>query len=160
MNYDSSIYIYWSNACNSNDFFELRLFNDYTTSHFLFEMGENSVNQNSRKITTNNPYLFIRNYANVNGVRDSYRPMPSYDISNIYFHWDIMESYNYVCEIEEIMTNNKSATVLMKEYLLNDMKVFRLNDGNQHCKFWFTNKGMKIIPVWYKRLLVEYVMFY
>jgi LPS sulfotransferase NodH len=50
--------------------------------------------------------------------------------------------------------------IKMKEYGLNDMKLFRLNDGNQHCKIWFTNDGINIIPIWYKRLLVEYVMFY
>jgi hypothetical protein len=94
MNYDSSIYIYWSNAGNSNDFFELSLVNDYKISHFSFEMGANSDNLNSRQITKNNPYLFIRNYANVNGVYDSYNPMPNYDINNLYFHWDVMESYN------------------------------------------------------------------
>jgi hypothetical protein len=63
-------------------------------------MGVNSDNLNSRQISKNNPYLFIRNYANVNSVYDSYNPMPSYDLSNLYFHWDVMESYNYVCEVD------------------------------------------------------------
>jgi hypothetical protein len=40
------------------------------------------------------------------------------------------------------------------------MKLFRVNEGNQHCKIWFTNDGINIIPMWFKRLLVEYVMFY
>jgi hypothetical protein len=71
-----------------------------------------------------------------------------------------MENYNYVCEVEGIMTNSKSGAALMKEYGLNDMKIFRLNDGTQHCKFWFTNDGVNIIPLWFKRLLIEYVMFY
>jgi hypothetical protein len=57
--------------------------------------------------------------------------MPSYDRNNLYFHWD-MESYNEVCEIENVMTNNKSGTVLMKEYGVNDLKLFRLNDEDQH----------------------------
>jgi hypothetical protein len=47
-------------------------------------MGEDCVNQNPRKITKNNPYLFIRNYSNLNGVYDSYNTMPSYDINNLY----------------------------------------------------------------------------
>jgi hypothetical protein len=86
--------------------------------------------------------------------------MPSNDINSLYFHWDAMESDNYVCEIESIVTNSKSRAVLIKEYGVNDMKVFRLNDGDQHCKIWFTNHGMNIIPLWFKRLLVEEVMFY
>jgi hypothetical protein len=48
----------------------------------------------------------------------------------------------------------------MKEYGMNDVKLFRVNDGNQHCKFWFTNDGMNIIPMWFKRLLIEYAMLY
>jgi hypothetical protein len=71
-----------------------------------------------------------------------------------------MENYNYVCEIDNIMANNKSATVTMKEYGLNDIKLCRLNDGNQHCKFWLTNDRMNSIPMWFKRLLEEYLMFY
>jgi hypothetical protein len=86
--------------------------------------------------------------------------MPSYDINNVYFHWDIMENYNYVCEIENIMTNNKSGAVMMKEYELNDIKLFGLNDRDQHCKILFANNGMNIIPLWFMRLLVKYVMFY
>ena len=58
--------------------------------------------------------------------------MPSYDINSLYFHWDILESDNYVCEIESFTTNSKSGAVLIKEYGVNDMKVFRLNDGAQH----------------------------
>jgi hypothetical protein len=81
-------------------------------------------------------------------------------MSSVYFHWDILESDNYVCEMENVMTNNKSGIVLMKEYELNDVKLFKLNEGNQHCKFWFINDGMNIIPMWFKRLLIEYVMFY
>jgi hypothetical protein len=68
-------------------------------------------------------------------------------LSNIYFHWDVIESYTYVCEIESVSTNNKSGAVCMKEYGLNDVKLFRLNEGNQHCKFWFINDGMNIIPM-------------
>jgi hypothetical protein len=86
--------------------------------------------------------------------------MPSYDLSYLYFHWDVIENYNYVCEIENAVTNSKSGAVSMKEYGLNDMKLFRVNEGDQHCKIWFTNDGINIIPLWFKRLLVEYVMFY
>jgi hypothetical protein len=74
--------------------------------------------------------------------------MPSYDINSLYFHWDIVESDNYVCEIESVVTNSKSGAVLIKEYGVNDMKVFRLNDGAQNCKIWFTNNGTDIIPLW------------
>jgi hypothetical protein len=72
--------------------------------------------------------------------------MPSYDINSLYFHWDILESDNYVCKVEE--------------YEGNDVKLFRLTDGTQHCKIWFTNDGINIIPIWFKRLLLEYVIFY
>jgi hypothetical protein len=58
------------------------------------------------------------------------------------------------------MTNSKSGAVLMKEYELHDIKLFRLNDGDQYCKIWFPNNGINIIPLWFKRLLIEYVMFY
>jgi hypothetical protein len=81
-------------------------------------------------------------------------------MSNVYFHWDITELDTYVCEIESVMTNNKSGVVLMKEYKLTDVKLFRVNDGCQHCQIWFTNDGVNIIPMWFKRLLIEYVMFY
>jgi hypothetical protein len=97
------------------------------------------------------------NYSNIN---NSYQPLDNYDLSNLYFHWDILDNYNYVCEIESIMTNSKSGAILMKEYRINDMKLFRLNDGIQHCKFWFTNDGINITPIWFKRLLIEYIMFY
>jgi hypothetical protein len=160
MNYDSSIYIYWSNAGNSTDTFEFRMVNDYTINHFTFYGGGSSVNQNAMNLTKNYPYLFIHCYNNVDGTYDSYNPMSSYDLSNLYFHWDIMENYNDVCEVEGIMTNSKSGAILMKEYGINDMKRFRLTDGNQHCKIWFTNDGINIIPIWFKRLLVEYAMFY
>jgi hypothetical protein len=84
--------------------------------------------------------------------------MPSYDINHLYFHWDIIEYDNYVCEVEN--TSDNKGIIKMKEYGLNDMKLFRLNDGTQHCKIWFTNDGINITPIWYKRLLVEYFMFY
>jgi hypothetical protein len=45
-----------------------------------------------------------------------------------------MELDTYVCEVESVMTNNELEVVLMKEYRLSYMKVFRLNDENQHCK--------------------------
>jgi hypothetical protein len=81
-------------------------------------------------------------------------------LSNLFFHWDVTESDTYLCEIEGVSTNLKSETVLMKEYDLHGIKLVRLNEGDQHCKFWFTNDGMNIIPIWFKRLLIEYVMFY
>jgi hypothetical protein len=84
----------------------------------------------------------------------------NYDLRSLYFHWDISESDNYICEVENIMTNSGFGYVKMKEYGLYDIKLFRLTDGNQHCKIWFTNDGINIIPLWFKRLLVEYVMFY
>jgi hypothetical protein len=105
-------------------------------------------------------YIFWHKAGSSN---DRYNPMPSEienDLSNLYFHWDIMENYNYVCERENVLMNSKSGTVKMKEYGLNDMKMFRLNDVTQHCKIWFSNDGMNIIPMWCKRLLVELVMFY
>jgi hypothetical protein len=85
-NYDSKIYIYWNNPGNSSDFFEFSLVNEYTIGHFSFMGGEDSVNQNAKNITKNNSYLFIFCYSNTNGVYDSYNPMPSYDINNLYFH--------------------------------------------------------------------------
>jgi hypothetical protein len=139
MNYDNSIYFNWYNAGDSSDFFEFRLVNDYTIGHFSFDMGENSDNLKARKITKNNPYLFIRNYGNLNSVYDIYRLIPSYNINNIYFHWDIMEYDNYVCKMKNITTKNKSRPVLMKEYGLNDMKVYRSDNNNQHCKTRFKN---------------------
>jgi hypothetical protein len=48
----------------------------------------------------------------------------------------------------------------MKEYGLKDVKLLRLNDGTQHCIIWFTNDGINIISLWFKRFLIEYVMFY
>jgi hypothetical protein len=86
MNYDSSIYIYWSNAGNSSDFFEFSIINDYTIDHFSFYGGGSSDNQNAMNLTKSNPYLFIYCYNNANGVYDSYNPMPSYYINNLYFH--------------------------------------------------------------------------
>jgi hypothetical protein len=38
--------------------------------------------------------------------------------------------------------------------------MLRLDVRAQYCKIWFTNDGMNIIPLWFKKLLVEYVMFY
>jgi hypothetical protein len=99
-------------------------------------------------------------WTTIFGVYDRYDPLDDCDMSNIYFHWDIMESDNFVCEIESVVTNSKSGVVLAKEFGLNDMKLFRVNDGTQHCKIWFTKDGMNIIPMWFKRLLIKYVMFY
>jgi hypothetical protein len=147
IDYDNSIYIYWSNADNSTDTFEFRMVNDYTINHFSFYGGASSVNQNAMNLTKNNPYLFIHCYSNVDGTYDSYSPMSSYDLRNLYFHWDAMESDSYICEVEGIMINKKSGAVVMKEYRINDVKLFRLTDGNQHCKIWFTNDGMNIIPL-------------
>jgi hypothetical protein len=42
MDYDNSIYIYWSNAGNSSDTFEFSFVNDYTIGIFHF-MGEQIV---------------------------------------------------------------------------------------------------------------------
>jgi hypothetical protein len=89
---------------------------------------------------------------NYNCVYDSYQSIPGYDKSNLYFHWVITKSDNYVCEIEEIITNHKPSTILIKEYRLNGIKLFRLDDGNQHCKIWFIKDGMNIIIMWF----VEY----
>jgi hypothetical protein len=47
MNYDNSIYIYWSNPGNSTDTFEFKMVNDYTCGHFSFYGGGNSDNQNA-----------------------------------------------------------------------------------------------------------------
>jgi hypothetical protein len=98
--------------------------------------------------------------GNYNGVYDSYQPLGNYGLSNIFFHWDIAESDTYACVIEGVSPRNKSGIVLMKEYRLNDVKLNKVNEGNQSCKFWFTNDGMNIIPMWFKRILIEYVMFY
>jgi hypothetical protein len=81
-------------------------------------------------------------------------------MSNVYVYWNRIESDNYVCEVESAMTNNKLCLVVMKEYGVSDMKIFRVNDDTQHCKIWFPNDGMNIIPMWSKSILVEYVMFY
>jgi hypothetical protein len=141
------IRIDWYNTSGSDDDFEFRLYNEYTISHFELDDGADSVNSNAKKLNKDNHGLNMLPLGNYNGVFDNYQPLSNYDLSNIFFHWDIIESYNYVCEIENVMTNNKSGTVLMKEYGLNDLKLFRLNEGNQHCKFWFTNDGMNIIPI-------------
>jgi hypothetical protein len=77
MNYDDSMYIFWHNAGNSSDSFEFRFVNDYTIGYFSFDMGEDSINQNARKITKNTPYIFIRKNANLNSFYDSYQPVPS-----------------------------------------------------------------------------------
>jgi hypothetical protein len=58
-----------------------------------------------------------------------------------------MKSDTYVCEIEGVSTNHKSGPDLMKEYGMNDVNLFRMNDGSQHCKIGFTNDGMNIIPM-------------
>jgi hypothetical protein len=92
-------------------------------------------------------YLYILPWSNYNGVYYMYEPLDNYDICSLYFHWDILESDNYVCEMECVLTNNKPRPVLMKVYGLNDVKLFRLDKVNQHCKFWFTNDGMNIIPL-------------
>jgi hypothetical protein len=47
----------------------------------------------------------------------------------------------------------------MKEYGLNDIKLFRLNDGTQHCKIWFTKDGINIIPIWFKRLDIRKIKY-
>jgi hypothetical protein len=156
--YDNAIGIEWSNVNGSNCIFELKLKNEFTYSHFTLDGGENSINTGAKIINKDNYGVYILPCAEFNGVYDSYNPMPSYDINSLYFHWDIIKFNNYVCEIENI--NNKSGVILMKEYGLNDMKLFRLNDGTQHCKIWFTNYWINIIPIWFKRLLIEYVMFY
>jgi hypothetical protein len=114
-NYVSTIYIFWNNAGDSSDFFEFSLVNEYTIGHFSFYGGEDSVNQNAMKIAKNNPYLFIFCYSNINGIYDSYNPMPSYDINNLYFQRDVMESYNYFCEIENVVMNSKSGAVTRKK---------------------------------------------
>jgi hypothetical protein len=81
-------------------------------------------------------------------------------MSNLYFHWDITESDNDVCEIESVVTNNKFGPVLMKEYGLFDIKLFVLDNEQLEFKIWFTSDGVEIIPVWCKKLLIEYVTFY
>jgi hypothetical protein len=135
------------------------LYNEYTKSHFELDGGADSVNSYAKNLNKDNYRLNLCSWGNFYGVHDSYQPFGSYDLSNIFFYWDIMESDTYDCEIEGLSTNNKSGVMLMKEYGLNDVKLSRLVDGNQHCKFWFTNDGMNIIPMWFKRLLIEYVMF-
>jgi hypothetical protein len=65
----------------------------------------------------------------------------------------IIESDNSVCEIESIITNNKSDSVLRKEYEVNDVKLFRLDNGNQHCKILVTSDGMNIIPVCFLEII-------
>jgi hypothetical protein len=85
-------------------------------------------------INKDNNNLYLLPWGSIDGIYDSYNPMPNYDFNNLYFHWDILDNYNYVCEVESIMTNSKSGAILMKEYGLNDIKLFRLNDDNQHCK--------------------------
>jgi hypothetical protein len=71
-----------------------------------------------------------------------------------------MKNYYYVYEIENVAMNSKSRAVLMKEYGVNDVKLFSLTDGTKQCKIWFTNDGINVIPMWFKRLLIEYVRFY
>jgi predicted Zn-dependent protease len=53
MNYDNSIYIYWSNSGNSTDTFEFRMVNDYMINLFSFYGGVSSVNQNAMYLTKN-----------------------------------------------------------------------------------------------------------
>jgi hypothetical protein len=63
-----------------------------------------------------------------------------------------LESDNHIFEIEEITTKHKSSHVLMKEYILNNVKLFRVNEYNQYFKFWSKNDWMINIPMWFKRL--------
>jgi hypothetical protein len=129
------IRIQWTNASESNDDIEFMLCNEYTVEHFELNGGADSVNLYAKKLNKNNNGLYMLPLGNYNGVHDSYQPLGNYDLSNLFFHWDATESDNYVCEIEGVSKNLKSETVLMKEYGLNDVKLFRLNEGNQHCKF-------------------------
>jgi hypothetical protein len=158
--YDNAINIVWTNGNGSTDIFELQLLNEFTFGHFKLEGGASSYSSHAQIINKDNYELYILPWAEINGVCDRYNPMPNYDINNLYFHWDISKSDNYVCEIESVVMNSKSGGVLMKKYGVQDIKLFRLNDGPQHCKIWFTNDGINIIPLWFKRLLIEYVMFY
>jgi hypothetical protein len=138
ISYWNIIRIQWYNAGDSNDDFEFMLFNEYTSEHFELDGGADSVNSYAKKLDKNNAGLYLLPWGNDNGVHDSYQPIGNYDLSNLFFHWDVMESDTYVYEIESASTNNKSGDVCMKEYGLNDVKLFRLNEGNQHCKIWFT----------------------
>jgi hypothetical protein len=72
-----------------------------------------------------------------------------------YFHRNITESVNYVCELESITTNNKTGPFLMKEYHLHNVKKVRLENGQQEFKIWYPSDGMRIILMWLKRLLLE-----
>jgi hypothetical protein len=161
ISYGNGMCVEWYNVSESpDDYFELRLNNEYTIEYFGLDGGLDSINSNAKVINKNNTGIYLVTQGNYKDIHNSYRPLDNYDLSSLYFHWDIIESDNYVCEVENVVMNSELGGVKMKEYGLNDMKSFRLNEGTQHCKIWFKNDGINIIPIWFKRLLVEYVMFY
>jgi hypothetical protein len=54
------MYIQWTNASESpDDYFELRLFNEYTVEHFGLDGGQDSVNSNAKVLNKNNPGLYL-----------------------------------------------------------------------------------------------------
>jgi hypothetical protein len=121
--------------------------NEFTFGYFKLEGGESSYSSHAQIINKDNYDLYLYPWAENNGVYDSYNPMLSYDINNLYFHWDIIEFDNYICEIESVVMNSKSETVLMKEYGLNDINLYRLNDGDLYMikRFIITFQNFQVI---------------
>jgi hypothetical protein len=168
------VLIQWNNY--NSGAFKLKLVGNFANKYFSFQPADYENIDQYGYVTLNNSTPNVLLYpAAVDGSDvNIYTPLPNYDLSSLYFHWDISNDINnYVCEVNRI--GDSTEHKYMREYELNNMKTFKINtleygyineeeeavieEGTTKIKFWFTNDGVTKLHIWLAEILIENVMY-
>jgi hypothetical protein len=153
----------------------LKLIGKFANNYFRFQSDYENIDQYGYATLNNstpNFYLYPMAIVNSSDI-NVYTPLRNYDLSSLYFHWDIYNDINnYVCEVNMIGENK-----YMREYELNNMKTFKINtleycyvitneekeeedeieEGTAKINFRFTIDGIPKLHIW---LDEEYVIYF
>jgi hypothetical protein len=86
----------------------LKLTGNFANNHATFVSDYETIEDDGYDSLTNSaPNCYLYPMAIVNGSDvNVYIPLPNYDLSSLYFHWDISNVLNnYVCEVNMIGEN-------------------------------------------------------
>jgi hypothetical protein len=86
-------------------------------------------------------------------------PLHELDFSHFYLHLNLSSAGNgFLCEIVAEIGTEKQHKNLVKQHYLESMKGSNVMSNKKGFNTKFTNDGNTCVHIWFKRLLLDYVM--